>query len=145
MDDARTYVYGQPLGEWFAEGSPSYEIDVVIQNVVETTTDCFTITLRVSYTESQYYKKYTLYSPAGGGSPEVVEYIDKTESTVLFYEDVDFKFIAGENLHNKLMEQESVLQAALDGYFKEEQIKVSGQGAINTMNITPLTGWNPSE
>lgn len=139
MEDGRIYVYGQEFNTWFAEGAPSYSTDITIHDVTQRTTDCFTITLRISYTESQYYKKYTLYDP-----PDVVEYTDKTESTVVFYEDIEFNFIHGENLYNKIMEQEVLLQAALDGYLKEEQIKTSGQGAINSMNITPLTGWNPS-
>ena len=141
MEDGRTYVYGQLFNTWFAEGTPSYDIAVVMQSVSETTTDCFTITLRISYTEAQYYKKYTYYEPLSGDT----EYSDKTEYTVLFYEDVSFKFIAGENLHDAIIAQETTLQAALDGYLKEEQIKVSAQGAINTMTITALTGWNPSE
>lgn len=142
MEDGRIYVYGQEFNTWFAEGNPSYSIDITIHSVAERTTDCFDITLRISYTESQYYKKYTSYA-----GPEDVTYIDKTESTVLFYEDVTFRYIAGENLHNAIMAQESTLQAALDGYLKEEQIKISGQGAINTLayHITPLSGWNPSE
>lgn len=144
MDDGRIYVYGQEFNTWFAEGSPSYVTEVTLHNVVEKTTDCFRITLRITYTEYQYYRKYILYVPASAGNPEQVDYTDKTEATVLFTEDVDFTFIHGENLHNIILEQESTLQAALDGYFKEEQIKVSGVGAVNTMNITTLTGWNPS-
>ena len=142
MEDGRIYVYGQEFNTWFAEGNPSYEIDITIHSVAERTTDCFDITLRISYTESQYYRKYTLYSP-----PDTVEYTDKTESTVVFYKDVVFRYIAGENLHNAIMAQESTLQAALDGYLKEEQIKLSGEGARLTLlrNITPLSGWNPSE
>jgi len=147
MEDGRIYVYGQEFNTWFAEGAPSYTTAVVIHAVEERTTDCFDITLRITYTESQYYRKYTLYAPAAEGNPEQVEYTDKTESTVLFTEDVTFRYIAGENLHTAIMAQESTLQAALDGYMKEEQIKVSGQGAILTLNhnIIPLSGWNPSE
>lgn len=144
MDDGRIYVYGQEFNTWFAEGNPSHDTEVIIHHVVEKTTDCFRITLRITYTESQYYKKYTLYVPASEGNPEIVEYTDKTESTVLFTEDSDSTFIHGENLHDKLLEQESTLQAALDGYFKEERIKTSGQGTIDSMHITTLTGWNPS-
>jgi len=93
----------------------------------------------------QYYKKYTTYVPASEGNPEQVEYIDKTEDTVLFTYDLDFTFIAGESLHEKILEQEHTLQSALDGYFKEETIKTRGVSAINSMHITKLTGWNPSE
>jgi hypothetical protein len=145
LEDGRVYVNGQEFNTWFAEGAPSYATEVEIYDVLEKTTDCFRVTLRITYTESQYYKKYTLYVPPSEGNPAQVEYTDKTEDTVLFTEDVDFTFIAGENLHEKIMEQESVLQAALDGYFKEETIKDRGQGAINSMHITTLTGWNPSE
>jgi len=144
MEDGRTYVYGEEFNTWFSQSPPSYVTEVTIHNVVEKTTDCFRITLRITYTESQYYKKYTLYVPASEGNPEIVEYTDKTESTVIFTEDIDFTFIHGENLHDAILAQEATLQAALDGYFKEEQIKVSSQGAINTMIITTLTGWNPS-
>lgn len=144
MDDAAIIVYGEEFNTWFAEGAPSYDTLVVIQTVLEKTTDCFRITLRLTYTESQYYKKYTLYVPPSEGNPAQCEYLDKTESTVLFTKDVDFTFIAGENLHNAIVAQESVLQAALDGYFKQETIKTSGVGAINSMNITKLTNWNPS-
>ena len=145
MEDGRTYVYGEEFNTWFAEGTPSYEIEVTIHNVYEKTTDCFTITLCLTYTESQYYKKYTLYVPASEGNPAQVEYVDKTEDTVLFTHNLDFTFIAGENLHNKILEQEPTLQAALDGYFKEETIKERGVSAINSMHITELTGWNPSQ
>lgn len=144
MEDGRTYVYGQEFNTWFAEGTPSYEIDVVVHSVLEKTVDCFRITLRLTYTESQYYKKYTLYVPPAGDDPGATEYIDKTEDTVLFTKDHDFTFITGENLHNKILEQEATLQAALDGYFKQEQIKTSSEGPINSMNITALTGWTPS-
>lgn len=145
MEDGRIYVYGQEFNTWFAEGSPSYEIATVIHNVTQKSLDCFTITLRLTYTESQYYKKYTLYVPASEGNPETVEYTDKTESTVIFTYDLDFTFIAGENLHNKILEQEVTLQAALDGYFKEEIIKDRGASAIASMHITELTSWNPSD
>lgn len=145
MEDGRIYVYGQLFNEWFAEGAPSYTTEVTIPTVLEKTTNCFRITLRITYTETQYYKKYTLYVPATIDNPEVVEYSDKSEDTVLFTHDLDFTFIAGENLYDKITEQELTLQAALDGYMKQEQIKVSGQGAINSMTITTLTGWNPSE
>jgi hypothetical protein len=141
MEDGRIYIFGQEFNTWFAEGSPSYATEVTIHNVSENTTDCFTITLRITYTETQYYKKYTAYAPG----PVDVEYIDKYESTVLFTEDIDFKFIAGENLHDAIMAQEATLQAALDGYMKEQRIIEAGQGAILSMHITPLTGWNPSE
>jgi len=140
MEDGRIYVYGEEFNTWFPQGSPSYVTEVTVHNVVEKATDCFRITLRITYTESQYYKKYISYAPP----PAEVQYLDKTESTVIFTEDIDFTFIHGENLHTKILEQEATLQAALDGYFKEEQIKASSVGPINTMNITTLTGWNPS-
>lgn len=145
MDDARTYVNGKEFNTWFAEGTPSYTTDISIHDVLEKTTDCFNITIRLTYTESQYYKKYTLYVPASVDNPQQIEYIDKTESTVLFTKDIDFTFIAGENLHDKILEQETTLQAALDGYFKEEIIKSRGDIAIGSMHITKLTNWNPSE
>lgn len=145
MEDGRIYVYGQEFNTWFAEGAPTYSIDTVIHNVQEKTTDCFNITIRLTYTESQYYKKYTLYVPASEGNPEQVEYTDKTEDTVLFTHDLTFTFIAGESLYAKIMEQETTLQSALDGYFKEETIKDRGASAVASMHITQLTGWNPSE
>jgi hypothetical protein len=145
MEDGRLYVYGEEFNTWFAEGSPSYSKDLVIHSVDEKSTDCFTITLRLTYTESQYYKKYTLYVPASEGNPETVEYTDKTESTVLFTFDHSFTFIAGENLHSKIIEQQPTIQAALDGYFKEETIKDRGESSVNSMVIATLTGWNPSD
>lgn len=144
MEDGRIYVNGQEFNTWFAEGTPSYSIDTVVHNVLEKTMDCFRITLRLTYTESQYYRKYTLYVPASEGNPQEVEYTDKTEDTILFTYDHDFQFITGESLHQKIIDQEPTLQAKLDGYFKEETIKERSEGPINSMTITKLTGWNPS-
>lgn len=144
MEDSRTYVNGQEFNTWFAEGAPSYSTDLTVHDVLEKTTDCFNITLRLTYTESQYYRKYTLYVPASQGNPQQVEYVDKTESTVVFTKDIEFTFIHGENLHDKIKEHEATLQAAFHGYKKQELIKTRGQSALDSMRISDLTDWNPS-
>lgn len=141
--DGRVLWNQQVVNEWYELGSPTYEIAVATQTVLEKTTDCFNVTLRLTYTETQRYQKYTrIYFDEVG--VENAEYINKEEDTILFTKDFDFKFITGENLHNKIMEQQSTIQAAMDGYFKQEQIKTSSAGALNSLNITELKNWNPS-
>ena len=132
---------------WIESYGDAENLVVTINSVDETRTDCFTIVLRATLTHD--VAKQEIILVGGGASPERSILRDWTDSTTLWTQDFSFKHIKGENLHNNFMAQLTVIQAAFDGYLKEQRIEERGAGALATINSSLVqvldAGWNPSE
>lgn len=130
---------------WYEYQNATYDAVVSMSDVIEKTTDCFRITMKVEYIETKYYEQVTTYAP---GPPEICEKEQKSEETILYSNTFTSSFSQGENLYNHVYGQLTTIQADLDGYLKSEDIIDKSAGAINHMNLqlreTVPPGWTPS-